>query len=368
MKWLLIFIIGVHGAIHLMGFAKAFNLAELSQLTQPISKVSGSLWLLAAVLFFASIALLLLNRNYWWILAAVAIILSQIVIAQSWSDARYGTILNLLILIPVIISALTILPTSYINTYKREVQKGLSRYHDMPLLTDNDIKRLPQPVQKYLHYVGAVGKPQVENVRAVLAGQMKRDIRSDWMSIHSEQYNFFDEATRLFYIYSDIFGIPFDGLHAYIGDNATMRIKVANIFQVADAKGEKMNKGETVTMFNDMCLLAPASLIDPHIEWEAIDPLAVKARFTNAGNTITAILYFNERGELINFISDDRYLSSDGKTYLNYRWSTPVKGYKKYNGRKIPSYGEAVWDMPEGQFVYIKMDIKEVEYNLREYK
>ncbi len=368
MRWLLILIIGIHGAIHLMGFAKAFNLAELSQLTQPISRVSGALWLLATVLFFASIALMILNKNYWWILAAIAIALSQLVIAQSWADARYGTILNLIILISVIISALASLPTSYINTYKSEVQKGLARYHDMPLLTDNDIKRLPQPVQKYLHYVGAVGKPQIHNVRVVFTGQMKREIKSDWMNIHAEQYNFFDEPTRLFYIYSDIFGIPFDGLHAYIGDNATMRIKVANIFQVADAKGDKMTKGETVTMFNDMCMLAPASLIDPHIEWETIDPLTVKARFTNKKNTVTAILYFNKKGEMINFTSDDRYLSSDGKTYLNYRWSTPVKGYKEYNGRKIPSYAEAVWDMPEGQFVYIKIDIKEIEHNLKEYR
>ena len=29
----------VHGVIHLLGFAKAFGLAELPQLTQPISSV-----------------------------------------------------------------------------------------------------------------------------------------------------------------------------------------------------------------------------------------------------------------------------------------------------------------------------------------
>ena len=34
-----------HGLIHLMGFAKAFNYAEISQLTQPISKNTGWLWL-----------------------------------------------------------------------------------------------------------------------------------------------------------------------------------------------------------------------------------------------------------------------------------------------------------------------------------
>jgi hypothetical protein len=127
-----------------------------------------------------------------------------------------------------------------------------------------------------------------------------------------------------------------------------------------------MNRGETVTMFNDMCLLAPASLIDNNIKWENIDSLTVKGTFTNQGNTISALLYFNEKGQLINFISDDRYLSSDGKTYKNYRWSTPVMEYKEINGRHLMHYGEAVWDTPEGQFCYGKFNLKETEYNLKQ--
>jgi hypothetical protein len=38
MKFLLPLILLIHGIIHLMGFAKAFNYAEINQLTQPIPK------------------------------------------------------------------------------------------------------------------------------------------------------------------------------------------------------------------------------------------------------------------------------------------------------------------------------------------
>ena len=34
-----------------------------------------------------------------------------------------------------------------------------------------------------------------------------------------------------------------------------------------------MNQGETVTMFNDMCVMAPATLIHRAIEWECHEPL-----------------------------------------------------------------------------------------------
>jgi hypothetical protein len=97
-----------------------------------------------------------------------------------------------------------------------------------------------------------------------------------------------------------------------------MEIKIAGLFRVVDAKGFEMNRGETVTIFNDMCLLAPSTLTDRRIEWEIIDPRCVKAIFTNGEISIVATLIFNEKGEIINFISPDRYETADGKNYKNY--------------------------------------------------
>jgi hypothetical protein len=160
-------------------------------------------------------------------------------------------------------------------------------------------------------------------------------------------------------------GLPFEGLHVYKNEQASMKIRMASLITVVDAKGEKMDQGETVTVFNDLCLMAPAALIDADVQWQTIDPLTVKAVFTNGKNSITATLYFNESGKLTNFISTDRFLSSDGKTYLIYPWSTPVMNYKEYNGRKVPSYGETIWQMPEGDFVYGKFNLKSVAYNCK---
>ena len=162
-----------------------------------------------------------------------------------------------------------------------------------------------------------------------------------------------------------MYGLPVEGLHLFRGDSATMQIKLASLFQVVDAKGPEMNQGETVTLFNDMCLLAPAALIDKQrIQWEADGPLAARARFTHMGNTISARLSFNQAGELIDFVSNDRFLSADGKTFKSYPWSTPVRSYREFGGRRVASYGEAVWHTPEGEFTYGKFNLVEIEYNL----
>lgn len=258
---------------------------------------------------------------------------------------------------------------NYRSIYKTEVLRRLKSLNHLPILTMEDLRLLPEPIQKYLIYAGAVGKPKIQNVRAVWSGNMKRTLKSGWMKINPKQYNFFDEPSRFFYIRAKMFGIPFDGLHIYAGTEATMQIKVASLIQVVDAKGEKMSHGETVTVFNDMCFLAPSTLISQNILWETIDSQIVKAQFTNDTIKVSAILKFNAIGELIDFISDDRYYCEDGKTYLAYRWSTPIKQYKDFDGRKVPTYGEAIWHIPyEGEFCYAKFDLKEIEYNCTEFK
>ena len=227
------------------------------------------------------------------------------------------------------------------------------------MVTDSDIQALPVLVQNYLKYVGVLNKPKVKNVKIVFDGAM-RDKGKGWFSFTSEQYNFFDIPTRLFFMKGRIFGMTVPGYHSYKNGSATMQIKLFGLFPIINAKENVLNKAETVTVFNDMCLLAPATLIDKRIQWQQINSSSVKATFTVNGITISAILYFNEKGQLINFISNDRYAIADMKQYP---FLTPVKDYKNINGYNLPSYGEAIWRYSDGDFSYGKFNIKDVEYN-----
>lgn len=99
LKILFVVIVAIHGLIHLMGFAKAFKFSEMEQLTQPISKLQGLIWLVATLLFLALIPIYLLKKDWWWMIAIVAVIASQLVIFFSWQDAKFGTIANVIILV-----------------------------------------------------------------------------------------------------------------------------------------------------------------------------------------------------------------------------------------------------------------------------
>jgi hypothetical protein len=256
------------------------------------------------------------------------------------------------------------------KTYKKAVLEALerTRIQKIDILTQADIQHLPSIVQKYLYSSGTIGKEKVLNFRVEFKGGIRSKSTEEFMPLKSVQYNFTDKPTRLFYIVAKKKGIPAKGIHLYKDQTAIMLVKVFGLFTVVNAKGKEMNQGETVTLFNDMCLLAPASLIDRNIEWKEVDRTTVNAKFTNGNITIGATLFFSEEGELINFISNDRFETTDGKIYKNYPWHTPVTGYTNVNGYRLPSGAKVIYKHPDEDFCYGEFNLISIEYNCKEFR
>lgn len=361
MRIVLVLLIILHGLIHLMGFAKAFQFGEMAQFTKEISRPMGILWLLAALLFIVTAIGFFLRKDWWPILGIIMVILSQGLIFTTWADAKYGTIANAIILVVAIIGQSNL---TFENSFKEDVAAAMSVVAPSPdILKDKDLESLPECVQNYLRYVGALGKPKVYNMKIVFTGEM-RDKGKDWFKFTSEQYNFFGSPTRLFFMKAQVMGLPTYGYHKYTNEVANMRIKLLSLFSVVDLSEPELYPTETVTFFNDLCLFAPAALIDDRISWETLDSLSAKAIFNNNGTKISAILYFNEKGQLINFVSKDRYSVSEMKAFP---FSTPASNYKNINGYQLPSYGEAIWHYPDMDFVYGKFEVVDLSYNVTDF-
>ena len=143
-----------------------------------------------------------------------------------------------------------------------------------------------------------------------------------------------------------------------------MRVKACSLVTMVDASGPDLDRAETVTVFNDMCVLAPAALVDAPITWQAIDGHHVRGTYTDGTNTVTAELTFNDDHELVDFISDDRLAgSSNGTTFTRQRWSTPISGYDDIGPRRIGTIGEGRWHPAEGQYTYLEFNLDHSTYN-----
>ena len=232
------------------------------------------------------------------------------------------------------------------------------------ILIESDIAHLPDPVRKYIIYSGAIGKSKPQNVRIAFEAEMFRKPGAKPMKAISEQYNFYGDYARLFLMTASKLLIPFHALHIYRNKEATFKVRVANIFNVVDIKGEELTTAETVTLLNDMCIFVPGNLYDKRLSWKEIDSLSSEVTIENGKFTVSAILYFNEKGELINFVSDDRYALQDDGTMKRAKWSTPVSDYKESDERRIPTRGATIWNYPDGDFTYGTFRLKNITYNV----
>ena len=362
-KYIFAFITLIHGLVHFMGFAKAFSYGNITQLTKDISKPIGVVWFMTGLLFIICVALYLLKKDSWTYFALFAVVISQILILNNWEDAKFGTIANAIIFLVTIIGLFQI---KFKNKYRNEVKIGLEESRNLPdaTITEAEIAYLPEAVKKYIRYTDCINKPIVNNFKIDFSGKIRDHRKPVWMPLVSEQYNFIKTPTRLFYLDATMKGLPVGGFHCFKNGVAFMDIRLLSIFKVAYMAGKEMGISETVTFFNDMCVMAPAALIDKRIKWLEVVGNNVKASFSNNGITISAWLYFNEKGELVNFVSEDRSAANEDGTSTKLKWSTPLRDYKDINGYKLASYAEAIYTYPEGDFTYATFTLKDIGYNL----
>ena len=359
LKFVIPAILMLHGLIHLLGFLKAFQLGNIAQLTYDVPKPLGLLWLMTGLVFVLAFFLNIQESDIWAHVTIGAVVLSQILISTSWEDAKFGSLANMILLGA---SLTWFASTNFENVYLRDVSSVVMgvEYQNVQRVSESDLAHLPSLVQKYLHYVGVVGRPKVQNFRVKFEGNMRsRD--KDWFAFTSEQHNFVQDPSRFFFMRAKLKGLPVAGYHRFEDGRASMQVKLFSLFQVVDQKGDEMNKAETVTFLNDICLLAPGALIHPSIKWAPIDSLKCKAIFRNKLVEINAILEFNEIGQLINFISEDRCDISDMRQYT---FSTPIHGYQEIDGLNLCTGGDAIWHYPDGPFTYGKFHLQSVEYNI----
>lgn len=365
-QWVLLGLVVVHGLIHLMGFVKAFGLAELPQLTQPVSRPLGALWLLATLAFAAAAVALLAQPRLFWGVGLAAILLSQGLVFTAWRDAKAGTLANALIGLAVLYSFGATGPWSLTADFERDVAAGLAKLPPTPPepVTEADLAPLPAPLQTYIRRSGALGQPRVRSFEARWDGRIRPGPDEPWMTFTATQVNFVDEPARFFLMDATKVGLPVDVLHAFKHAEASMTVRLVSLIQLFTVSGPTVTRAETVTLFNDLCVLAPAALIDPSIRWDSVDDHRARGAFTIGPNTVSAELIFNDEGDLVDFVSDDRLMvPQDGGEPVRLRWSTPVTDYRDFGPWRAFSRGEARWHPPEGAYTYLEAELVDLRIN-----
>lgn len=227
------------------------------------------------------------------------------------------------------------------------------------MITKEDLVGLPEPVQRWLQRSQVVGKEKIYTVRLKQKGLFRTKDDQPWFPFEAEQYYTTDVPGFIWY--STMKPAPLitiKGRDMYYEGRGNMLIKLLSLIKVADESGPKMDQGTLVRYLNEI-MWFPAAALSDYIIWEPIDQNSAKATMDYQGVSASAIYYFDEDGDLVNFIAE-RYADKSDSFEI---WETPISGYKEFNGIRIPTEGEAIWRLDSGDFSYIKLEVVDIQYN-----
>lgn len=220
------------------------------------------------------------------------------------------------------------------------------------VFTNADIAELPLPVQKHFQYCGYIGKPKMSNMNIhfddvdfVLSPDKPK------LKIKYTQYNFAEEPERVAYIDTSLYGIPFEGIDAYLNGAGSMKGVIAKAFTLFDQKGEGMDKASLVTCLAESLFL-PATALQDYISWKEIDDTHAEAVINYYGTSASGIFTFEDNGAMVSFFTDDREYTDTKGNNQKVKWSAICADYKEVDGIKQPSNLKAVWHFAAGDLVY----------------
>ncbi|MBW2618988.1 MAG: hypothetical protein JRC92_08950 [Deltaproteobacteria bacterium] len=219
---------------------------------------------------------------------------------------------------------------------------------------------MPEPIQRWLRYSQVIEKERTTAVRLKQKGYFRQKEDQEWMPFKAEEYYTTDPPAFLWA--ATVKTAPMlsiKGRDRYYEGKGNMFFKLLSLVTVVNASGSEVDQGTLLRYLNEIMWFPSAALSD-YIQWEHIDSNSAEATMSYQGVTVSAIFYFNERGELTNMIAE-RYRDIGGQFVLE-KWSTPISEYGEVKGIRIPTKGEGVWKLSSGDFSYIKLEIIDIEY------
>jgi hypothetical protein len=230
------------------------------------------------------------------------------------------------------------------------------------LVTEEMLQKLPDPVKRYLLYTGVVGKPIVQRVRLEQVGRIRKDAQQPWMNFKAKQYYSVIPPCFVWIAYMKVFGLPLVRVRDfYMEGRGNILVKAFSLFTVGDSGGKEMDQGAMMRYLNEM-MWFPSAFLGKNVSFESIDANSARVTLTDMGQSVTATMYFDDKGKLTNFIAPRYRDMGDDKFDLE-NWSTPIREYGEFEGLKLPIKGAGVWNLNEGDLEYIDLTITDLKYD-----
>ncbi len=253
------------------------------------------------------------------------------------------------------------------SDFEQKKEKIISRKqnHRDAVFSDDELMKYPEALRNYFRVCGFIDKSKMtysiakyKNVDFILNTKQKP------LKIDYERVNDGVTPNVLAFIDTKFYGIPFQGVDSYDGKDGSMKGVLGKSITLFDESGEDFYTGSLVTYLSE-CLLVPTAALQDFIAWKKIDNHVLEATLKYNGYEVKGNFYFNDKGELEKFTTNDRVaIDSSGKK-TQAPWSAIFSNYVSENKMRHPKHLKAIWHYETGDSVYFDGEMTTLEYGYK---
>ncbi len=234
------------------------------------------------------------------------------------------------------------------------------------IFTENHVAELPALLRQHISNGGYMGKPLMDNMLiyfyntrfCMSAG--KKPIKIKFM-----QVNFVNRPDRHAFLTARIMGIPLQAKDSVLDGFGSMTGVLAKWFRLFCSTGAEMDQGQLITALADAVYM-PALFLQKYVSWKVVDECTVEGKISWKGITAKGRFTFDNKGNIIRFDTNDRYMDDNGKGSSLVPWYVAYSDYKEQNGYFQPGSVSVNWVLPDGDNTYFESDHIEVQYSINE--
>ncbi len=230
-----------------------------------------------------------------------------------------------------------------------------------------ELAGLPAPVQAYFRRVLVVGQRIPNRVRLRQRGQFNLAnavARPRWVPFESIQQV---AANRPGFVWCARMrlaqGVGVRVVDAYVAGEGLLRAALWGWIPLARMRGRGAAAEAELMRYLAEAVWYPTALLPSQgVRWEAIDAHSARAHLTDRRINLAMIFRFNDQA-LIERVSVQARGRRVGKVLYPTPWVGRFWHYAECGGAQIPLCGEAAWQLPEGELVYWRGEITEIEFD-----
>ena len=224
--------------------------------------------------------------------------------------------------------------------------------------TSAEHKRLPELVRSYLAGSLPAGGQTPATVRVQQTGEMQQRPGGRVTPFRATQDFSIDRVAFSWRARFPIVGPLAVTVVDEFGDgNGRLRVSLFGI-PFKTMKGPETDVGEAMRYLSELPWAPQAMAANRELVWREVDERTVEVASVK-GATAVVELQFDTAGDIVQATGKRPFPL--GKTFVPTPWGGDFSDYASLNGTRIPTHGQAWWELPEGRFIYWRGHIDALE-------